>query len=304
MRGAGKPAPLLFGGIAPALPLPLRERDRIFCFQQKIQGEGFYPRTQRIPIARRPLIRPFGAPSPARGEGKAALFSQAGLANGGWTLHIQSAMQNLVNRFHLFVLGVTLAIAGVTLAHVPEGYAFPAHWQSSGADWLWPRDIALVVAPLVQALLIFVFFVIGRMLTKNHFGKVQHILDPALTLLLFVAAACQLGLLMLGIGSDFDIFRVTGFGLAAVLAVLAVVIFEAERHSYGGLRMPWPIPSDRAWRLVHRLTGIASGAAAAVLAWLAWTDAGPGILVIAMALSLIALPLVAGLATLLFSRAG
>lgn len=211
-------------------------------------------------------------------------------------------MQNLVNRFHLFVLGVTLAIGGVALVHVPEGYAFPAHWQGSGADWLWPRDIALAVAPLVQALLIGVFLVIGRMLTKNHFSKVQHILDPALTMLLFVAAACQLGLLMLGIGSDFDIFRITAFVLAAVLAVLAVVLFEAERHSYGGLRMPWPIKSDGAWRIVHRVTGIVSGIAALLLVWMAWSDQGPGPIVLAIATSLFSLPAVAGLMTLVTSR--
>ncbi len=211
-------------------------------------------------------------------------------------------MHTLVNRFHLFILGVTLAIGGVALIHIPEGYAFPAHWQGSGADWLWPRDVALAVAPLVQALLIGVFFVIGRMLTKNHFSKVQHILDPALTMLLFVAAACQLGLLMMGIGSDFDIFRITAFGLAAVLAVLAIVIFEAERHSYGGLRMPWPIKSDRAWRIVHRVTGIGSGFAGLLLVWLAWSDQGPGLIVLAISASLVALPSLAGLMTLATSR--
>lgn len=211
-------------------------------------------------------------------------------------------MPTLVTRFHLLLFGVTLAIAGVALMHIPAGYAFPAHWQGSGADWLWPRDIALAVAPLVQLLLIGAFFLLGRALTKNHFSKTQHILDPALTLVLAVLASCQLGLLMIGIGSDFDLFRVAGFGLAAVLLVLAVVIFEAERHSYGGLRVPWPIKSDRAWRLVHRLTGIACGLAAAVLAWLAWRDAGPGILALAMAVSLAGLPLSAAIATLVFRR--
>ena len=212
-------------------------------------------------------------------------------------------MPSLVSRFHLLLFGVTLAIAGVALIHVPEGYAFPAHWHGNAADWLWPRDIALAIAPLVQAGLIAAFFLLGRALTKSHIAKVQHILDPALTLLLAVAAACQLGLLMMGIGSDFDLFRITGFGLAAILLVLSVVIFEAERHSYGGLRMPWPIKSDHAWRIVHRATGIACGLAAALLAWLAWSDPGPGIMVLAISGILGGLPLLAVLATLMFSRA-
>jgi uncharacterized membrane protein len=208
-------------------------------------------------------------------------------------------MPSLVTRFHLLLFGVTVAIAGVAIVHVPEGFAFPAHWQGSAADWLWPRDLALAVAPLVELALMAAFFLLGRALTKNHLAKTRHILDPALTLLLAVATSCQLGLLLIGIGSDFDLFRITAGGLAATLLVVAVVIFEAERHSYAGLRMPWPIRSDRAWAIVHRTSGISAGVAAVALAWLAWVDPGPGVLSLAMALSLCVLPSIAAAVTLL-----
>lgn len=211
-------------------------------------------------------------------------------------------MPSLVTRFHLLIFCVTIAMAGVALIHVPETYAFPAHWQGGSADWLWPRDIALTVAPLIQLGFMAVFFVLGRSLTKNHMAKTRHILDPALTLVLAVAAGCQLGLLFLGIGSDLDLIRGTAFLLAATLLVLAVVLFEAERHTYAGLRMPWPIASDRAWRVVHRLSGLASGVFALGLAWLGWTDPGPGPLVLAMAASLLALPVIAVFVTLLTRR--
>lgn len=208
-------------------------------------------------------------------------------------------MPSLVSRFHLLLFGVTLAIAGVAIMHVPDGFAFPAHWQGSSADWLWPRDLALAVAPLVELVLMGAFFMLGCALTKNHLAKTRHILDPALTLLLAVATSGQFGLLLIGIGSDFDMFRITVGGLAATLLVLAVVIFEAERHSYAGLRMPWPIRSDRAWTIVHRASGLAAAVAALVLAWLAWIDPGPGVLSLAMVVSLVALPLFAAAVTLL-----
>mgnify|MGYP003118920275 CR=1 FL=1 len=207
-------------------------------------------------------------------------------------------MPSLVTRFHILIFIVTLAIAGVAVLNIPEGYAFPAHWRGSTVDWLWPRNLALTIAPSLQLFLLAAFFLLGHTLTKNHLAKTRHILDPALSLLLAVAAACQLGLLFNGIGSDIDMFRITAFGLSAILLVLAVVIYEAERHSYAGLRMPWPIPSDRAWKLVHRISGIASGLAAIALAWLGWLDPGPGMLVLAMAGTLGTLPLLAGLATL------
>lgn len=205
---------------------------------------------------------------------------------------------SLVTRFHLLIFSVTLSITVVGLFRIPEGFAFPAHWQGSGADWVWPRDLGLSVAPAIQALLLLAFFVLGRLLTSNHMAKVRHILDPALSLLLAVPAVCQLGLLFIGIGSDLDLFRGTAIALAATLALLGIVLFHAERHSYAGLRMPWPVRSDRAWLLVHRLSGLACGLAAIVIGVLAWFDAGPGILAVAFALSLLTLPLFAGLVSL------
>lgn len=208
-------------------------------------------------------------------------------------------MHRLVTRFHLLLLTVTLAITGVGVARIPADFVFLAHWQGNGVDWLWPRE-AIFVAPLLQMLLLAAFFGLARCLTPNHYLKSQHILDPALTLLLSVVAATQLGLLLAGISSDLDFIRVTGFGLGGVLLLLGAVLFEAERHTYAGLRMPWPIPSDGAWQVVHRATGLAYAGAGAGLLLLAWLDYGIGVLVLAFAAALALPALLAGLLTLLW----
>jgi len=192
-------------------------------------------------------------------------------------------MSSLVTRFHMLLLSVTVAITAVGFFRIPVDFAFPAHWVGSHPDWLWPRDVALLVGPAVQLVLLAAFFLLGRGLTKNHLAKTRHILDPALSLLLAVIAATQLGLLFAGIGSDIDLMRLTGAGLGLVLLPLGVVLFEAERHTYAGLRMPWPIADDHAWRLVHRLCGAAFFLAGLLLLALAWFDVGAGILVIAFA---------------------
>lgn len=207
-------------------------------------------------------------------------------------------MQLLITRFHLLVLTVTIAIAGVAFLRVPADFAYPAHWSGSSADWLWPRDFALPFAPLLQISLLLAFFWLGRAFTKNQFAKTQHILDPALTLIMLVIASCQLGLLLTGIGSDLDFIRLTGFGLGAILLVLGVVLFEAERNTYAGLRMPWPIRGDRAWKSVHRVCGTAYGLAGAGLLALAWFDAGIGPLVMAFAAALLVPASLAALTTL------
>lgn len=207
-------------------------------------------------------------------------------------------MQILVTRFHLLLLTVTLAISGVGFLRIPPDFAFPAHWVGSNADWLWPRDPALVVGPALQILLLSGFFLLGRLLTKNHYAKSQHVLDPALTLSMTVIAGTQLGLLLSGIGSDLDFIRFIGFGLGALLVVLAVILFEAERHTYAGLRMPWPIRSNRAWRLVHRLAAIAFAGAAVWLIAAAWFDMGAGVLTLSFLGALVLPVLLAGAASL------
>lgn len=210
-----------------------------------------------------------------------------------------SAMNSLVTRFHLLLTAVTIAITGVAVLRVPADFGFVALWSGGTPVWQWPRDIALAVGPAVSLALLVGFFVIGRLLSKNHFAKTQHILDPALTLLLAIVAATQLGLLLVGVGSDLDIVRLTGFGLGATLLLLGVVLFEAERHTYAGLRMPWPIASDRAWRLVHRAAGTTTFLAGVTLLALAWFDVGIGVLVIGFAVAMLAPALVAALISLL-----
>jgi uncharacterized membrane protein len=210
-------------------------------------------------------------------------------------------MQTLVTRFHLLLLAVTLAITGLGFFRIPADFVFPAHWAGSAADWVWPRDV-LIVAPVLQVVLITAFFLLGRQFTRNQFAKSQHILDPALTLQLSVITATQFGLLLTGIGSDLDFIRFTGFALGPVLVLLGIILFEAERHTYAGLRMPWPIPSDSAWRLVHRAAGIAFALAGIGLAILAWLDAGAGRMVLAFLAALYLPPSTAGLATALTRR--
>jgi uncharacterized membrane protein len=209
-------------------------------------------------------------------------------------------MFNLITRFHLLQLLVLLAITAVAIFRVPADFVFPAHWSSTGADWLWPGNLVLPVGPLLGIVLLIGFAVLGRSLTKNHLAKVRHILEPALTLMLAVIVAVQLGLLLTGIGSDLDLIRLTAFALGATLVVLGIVFAEAERHTYAGLRLPWPIVGDAAWRAIHRITGLAFGLSGLGLLALAWFDPEVGPLVIAFAAALVLPVAVAAMATMAF----
>jgi hypothetical protein len=66
--------------------------------------------------------------------------------------------------------------------------------------------------------------------------------------------------------------------------------------------MPWPIRSDRAWRLVHRAAGSAYAVAGLTLLALVWFDVGLGVLVMSLAGALLLPALIPAVATRLFDR--
>jgi uncharacterized membrane protein len=191
----------------------------------------------------------------------------------------------IITRFHALELMVLVAVTVTGFLKIPAAYAFVAHWGRHGQpDWSWPRDLALLLAPTAALICLSCFALIGWLTPKPRLEMGRHVLEPALTALLGIAVAVQFGLLLVGTGSDLDLIRLLAFGLAPAHLLLGVVLREAERHTYAGLRLPWAIRSERMWRIEHQLIGWLYILGGLVLAGLAWYLPDLGILLPALAL--------------------
>ncbi|HEY4202198.1 MAG TPA: SdpI family protein [Devosiaceae bacterium] len=199
---------------------------------------------------------------------------------------------NLVTRFHVLEFGVLVAITLTALVKVPLDEELSMHWNANGLiDWAWPPLLAFAILPLIGALTVVVSATLSARADKYRLEMVRHVLEPALTVVLGIAVALQFGLLLLGLNSDFDIIRLVAFAVAAGLLVLGILLREAQRHTYAGLRLPWAIPGDEAWSRVHVLAGWAYIAAAITLGLLATFQPFPGTLIVALPVVLV-LPVV------------
>ena len=69
----------------------------------------------------------------------------------------------IVTRFHLFLVGVLLAVMATALVKVQAGTDLPVHWGFDGKpDRFWPRLPALLMFPVIGFLLTGLFALIGR----------------------------------------------------------------------------------------------------------------------------------------------
>jgi len=120
-------------------------------------------------------------------------------------------------------------------------------------------------------------------------------------LLMITTAAVQLGLLLTGIGSDIDLVRFTCAALGAALLMVAAALYGAERHTYAGLRLPWPLKGERAWRLSHRIAGLGFAVAGTGLLLLAWLDPGLALLIAGLPVAVVMPLVLAAAVSALFS---
>ena len=69
----------------------------------------------------------------------------------------------LVTRFHLLLLGLLVAVTATAFVKIPADAALPVHWGLDGhPDQVWPRIPALLMFPLIGAVITGLFLAIGR----------------------------------------------------------------------------------------------------------------------------------------------
>ncbi|CDP54312.1 FIG038982: hypothetical protein [Devosia sp. DBB001] len=211
-----------------------------------------------------------------------------------------SAMaKSIITRFHILLLGVIIAITGTAAYKVPVDEGLAMHWDAHGQpDWIWPPEIAFAVVPVIAVVVAMAFGFGALLVPKNRLEMARHVVEPALSAVLALGVCIQFGLLMIANGSDFDIIRILAFAVAAGLLLLGILLREAERHTYAGLRLPWAMPDDGVWRRTHMIAGWAYVVAAIALGTLAWLQPFPSTLIIAFPLALAVPVLLARLASL------
>ena len=138
---------------------------------------------------------------------------------------------------------------------VPEQMA--THWDSQGeVNGYMSKFWGLFFMPLVITGLAIMFLVIPRIdPKKENIAKFRKYYDRFIILLILFLIAVHLQVLLWNIGIRISPNAVFPVGIGLLFYYIGILMENAERNWFIGIRTPWTLSSDSVWRKTNRLGG-------------------------------------------------
>ncbi len=139
--------------------------------------------------------------------------------------------------------------------HVPETMA--THWNSRGeVDGYMSKLWGLFFMPLLITGLAVLFLAIPRIDPKReNIAKFRKYYDGFVILLILFMLAVHLQVLLWNAGIRISPNSVFPVGIGFLFYYIGILIENAERNWFIGIRTPWTLSSDRVWKKTNRLGG-------------------------------------------------
>ena len=138
---------------------------------------------------------------------------------------------------------------------VPEQMA--THWDSQGeVNGYMSKLWGLFFMPLVITGLAILFLVIPRIdPKKENIAKFRKYYDRFIILMILFLIAVHFQILLWNIGIRISPNAVFPVGIGLLFYYIGILMENAERNWFIGIRTPWTLSSDGVWRKTNRLGG-------------------------------------------------
>ena len=157
--------------------------------------------------------------------------------------------------FSLGVVLISFALAAYFYPVMPDEIA--SHWNINGAvdgymDKLW----ALLLMPIVSALLFLMFLAIPRIdPLKENIAKFRGYFDGFIMLTMLFLLYIFLLTVFWARGVRFDMGQALSPAFAILFYYCGILIENAKRNWFIGIRTPWTISNEAVWDRTHALGG-------------------------------------------------
>jgi uncharacterized membrane protein len=153
------------------------------------------------------------------------------------------------------IIFLTFAIGIYFYSQLPEMIA--SHWDAQGkVNGYMPKSWGLSMVPLISIILFLFFILIPRIdPLKKNIKKFRKYFDNFVLLILGLMLYLQIITILWNIGFMFDIIKLMSPALAVVFYYCGVLLENAKRNWFIGIRTPWTLSSEKVWEKTNRLGG-------------------------------------------------
>lgn len=138
---------------------------------------------------------------------------------------------------------------------VPEQMA--THWNSQGeVNGYMPKLWGLFFMPVVITGLVIMFMVIPKIDPgKENIVKFRKYYDGFIVVMTLFMVAVHLQILLWNTGVLINPNSIIPLGIGFLFYYMGILMENAERNWFIGIRTPWTLSSDRVWKRTNRLGG-------------------------------------------------
>ncbi len=150
---------------------------------------------------------------------------------------------------------------------LPDDARIPMHWGISGeADRFGGKTEALLTLPLI-ILALGLFFVLSPRLMprRRNVARSRHVYLASWIGTLVMLTVLHAVSVVNAAGGDLPVVRIVVALVGALFLVLGNYLPKSRSNWIAGVRTPWTLDSDRAWRRANRLAGFLFAAAGVIL---------------------------------------
>lgn len=160
---------------------------------------------------------------------------------------------NTKQRFGLAVGFVVLSVIVSLVASPSLPDHIVSNWDAGGSpNGTMPQFLGLWLFPSLTAGLIVVFAIIPRIdPLRENIASFRGYYDWFVVIFAAYMFALHAGILLFNLGYAFDFVNLVFVAAAGLLYYAGVLVANAERNWFVGIRTPWTLSSETVWRRTH-----------------------------------------------------
>lgn len=160
-----------------------------------------------------------------------------------------------INILALVIIIISFVIGIYFYSQMPETVA--SHWNERGeVNGYMPKFWGLFLMPIISIVLFFLFLLIPKIdPLKENINKFRKYFDKFILLIIVFLFYIYLLTIFWNLGGIFNMALFMTPPMGVLFYYAGVLIENAKRNWFIGIRTPWTLSSDNVWDKTHKLGG-------------------------------------------------